>query len=165
MPDDNAPEIPMAGGKVSSSKAPRIDLIPTEPIYRLAKRFEVGVERKKEMAWNALTPNQEVLRDQEFILSRITHVITHALKLRDKIIDGAAIGTDGDDDDAGAIIWGGAFLCCASAAMRVPQLNCSACGGTGLIYANQSAEEINLLGKTLDSKCPACHGTGKSRAK
>jgi hypothetical protein len=114
MPDKtDSPEIVM--GKVSSSKIPGFHLIPTEALVRLALRFDVGVERKKELAWNALTANQDMLTNKEFILHRIGHVINHAQKLRDKIVAGTS---DLGDDDAGAIIWAGAFLCCATKALE-----------------------------------------------
>lgn len=101
----------MADAAVSSSKIPRIDLIPTEAIVRLAERFQLGVERKGDKAWNVTTDNQAAIMDREFILARIAHVIYHALKLRDKVISGEDPLKAGGDDDAGAIIWGGAFLC------------------------------------------------------
>jgi hypothetical protein len=143
-------EIDMAGGRVSSSEIPHFELIPTVALVRLAERFKLGLDRKGDKAWNALTQNQEVLTDRGFILSRIAHVIHHALKLRDKVLAGEALG----DDDAGAIIWGGAFLCCAEVAK--PPLNCSACGGSGHILRNDNQ---------FADICPACHGTGKQRAK
>ncbi len=153
MPDENAAEIPFAGGKVSSSKSPRFELIPTVALVRLADRFELGLERKADKAWNAMTPNQEVLQDRAFVLSRIAHVISHALKLRDKVIAGGVMG----DDDAAAILWGGAFLVCASAA-KVP-LNCSACGGTG-VFRQMDSKVYGAL-ETDGAACPACRGTGK----
>ncbi len=145
MPEANdSPEITMAGGQVSSSQIPGFHLIPTEALVRLAMRFDAGVERKREKAWNAITPNQEVLTNREFILHRIGHIVGHSSRLRDKIIMGNPM--DGDDD-AGALIWGGAFLCCATRALenarRKP--NCSACGGTGKFLNS-------------DRECPACRG-------
>lgn len=121
MPDKDAPEVVMGGGLASSSKAPLFELIPTESMIRLATRFEAGIERKKEKAWNALSSNQVVLLDQKFVMNRITHVIAHSLKLRDKLFAGAILIGDGEteaDDDAGAIMWGGSFLCCATRAIQ-----------------------------------------------
>ena len=104
----------MAGGLVTSSKIPGFHRVPTEALRRLAERFDLGVERKGEdKAWNALSKNQEVLTNREFVLERIGHVIYYALKLRDKVLAGDLSG----DDDAGAVIWGGAFLCCATKAL------------------------------------------------
>lgn len=109
MPDTNSTEIVMSGGALSTSQIPRIELIPTEAITRLATRFGLGEERKKDKAWNANSDNQAAIMDREFILARIGHVIYHALKLRDKVVRGEDPLLV--DDDAGAIIWGGAFLC------------------------------------------------------
>ena len=147
MADEKAPEVPMAGGAVTSSKIPRLDYIPTEASVRLAERFEKGVERKGiDKAWNALSKDQQVLTDIPFILERIGHVKYHADKLRDKILAGTPLS---GDDDAGAIAWGGAFLCCATKALA-DQKGCSACGGEGAIKGA--------------SACPACKGSGKQRS-
>lgn len=145
-------EIPMAGGVVSSSKQPRIDLLPTELFFRAAARFELGIERKADKAWNALSANQSCLTDKEFVLDRIGHGIGHLLKLRDKVLAGKPME---GDDDAGAVAWTAAFLCCATRALAeaVPAKNCSACGGDGLVHVSGSAP---------DAKCSACHGTGKA---
>ena len=108
----------MAGGVVTSSQIPGLHLIPTEALVRLAERFELGIQRKGwDKAWNGCSANQECLTDRDFILDRIGHTIYHALKLRDSIVNGNLDG----DDDAGAIIWGGAFLCCATKRLRESQ--------------------------------------------
>ncbi len=112
---DSAVEVPMAGGVVTSSKIPALHLIPTEALLRTAARFELGIERKgADKAWNACSENQSCLSDKQFVLDRIGHVILHALSLRDKVLRNAPL--DGDDD-AGAIAWSGAFLCCATKAL------------------------------------------------
>lgn len=112
---NDAIEIPMAGGIVSSSKIPALQLIPTEGMTRTAARFECGIERKGEdKAWNACSANQSCLTNKKFILERIGHVLLHALSLRDKIMRDAPM--DGDDD-AAAISWSGMFLCCATKAL------------------------------------------------
>ena len=112
--------IAFAGGKATSSKIPRFDLIPREALVRLADRFKAGIERHKEKAWNALSDNQECLQDVDMILARVGHVIDHATKLRDMLVQCGAVksGSLGStefigDDDAAAILWGGAFLVCA----------------------------------------------------
>jgi len=106
--------VKFSGGKGSSSAQPRFELVPTEALVRLVERFELGIERRPDgSAWNALSGNQEVLVDRDFILNRIGHLIGHALRLRDKVSTGKPLG----DDDAGAIIWAGAFLCCATKAL------------------------------------------------
>lgn len=109
-------EVDFVGGKVSSSKQPSFKLIPTVALVRLADICDLGIERKGEKSWNALSQNQEVLEDGEFILERISHVINHALQLRDKIIR-HEVGVG--DDDAGAIMWGGMFLCCATERLKI----------------------------------------------
>ena len=156
-------EIPMAGGKVSSTRAPAFQLIPTEALLRLIARFELGRERKKEKAWNARSENQEVLLDREFAIERIDHLMRHALTLRDKIQRGAPME---GDDDAAAISWSGAFLCCATKAMAEAtpdeQKNCSACGGSGRCSYPRVADGQSYAGMMI---CPACRGTGKGGPK
>lgn len=115
MPDKDAKEVDLAGGKVSSSEIYGFHLIPYEAMVRLAQRFDLGVVRKGDKAWNATTHNQEVLTSKDFILHRISHVIGHAMKLRDKIV--AGVDPLAGDDDASAVIWGGAFLCAATKAV------------------------------------------------
>jgi hypothetical protein len=109
-------QVHFAGGKASSSKAGApYHLVPTISSERIAQRFQLGIERRPDgTAWNACSANQEVLADKAFILDRITHVIEHALKLRDKVVSGNC--WEGDDD-AAAIGWASHFLCCATDAM------------------------------------------------
>ena len=90
----------------SSSKIPRYDLIPPEALRKLADRFELGVERHGERAWNARS-NQAPLLDKEFVIARASHAIGHAYKLIQKIHTGDF--TD-EDDDAAAIAWAGVCL-------------------------------------------------------
>lgn len=107
-----APEqIPMAAG-VTSTRVPLTHLIPTVAIMTLAERLEEGRRRKGDGAWNATTNNQECLDDMEFVLERISHVIRHACLLRDKIVAHDVAGMQADDD-AGAVLFGGALLSCA----------------------------------------------------
>ncbi|MEX0597133.1 MAG: hypothetical protein WD512_11590 [Candidatus Paceibacterota bacterium] len=91
---------------VKGSKIPHFELIPRIALIRLAKRFELGQERHKEGCWNALQNNQ-VLEDKEWAIARCAHIIDHATKMIEKI---AGLREDNTDDDAGAIMWGGAFL-------------------------------------------------------
>ena len=50
-------------GKVSSSKCPPFHLIPLVALEKLAERFQCGVDRKGDGAWNAISHNQECLTD------------------------------------------------------------------------------------------------------
>jgi hypothetical protein len=115
-------QIEMAGGLALSSKGPPIHLIPTVALERIAERFVLGIERKGDKAWNAVSTNQDCLRDKAFVLERISHVIHHACKLRDKLISGKNLV--GDDDDAGAVAWGGVFLLCAVDAIESGLVAC-----------------------------------------
>lgn len=110
-------QILMAGGKAASTKVPALHLIPTDALVNLAFRFELGIERKGDKAWNALSKNQEILLDREFLIERISHIIHHALKLRDKLLKNDIAGME-EDDDAGAVTWGGVFLLSAVEAIK-----------------------------------------------
>jgi len=115
MPSDS-PMQKFSDGKVSSTKVPEYRYIPTEALNRLALRFSAGVERRPDgTAWNACSENQECLTNVAFVLNRLEHAIGHCLSLRDKILRGEPMS--GPEDDAGAIIWSGAFLCCATRAL------------------------------------------------
>lgn len=105
-------QVLMAGGKAASTPIPPLHLIPTIALEKLAERFQLGIERKGDKSWNALSNNQECLEDVEFLIDRLGHIIHHALKLRDKLKD-QDIEKIKQDDDAGAIAWGGVFLICA----------------------------------------------------
>jgi hypothetical protein len=108
-------QLPMAGGLTLTSKGPLFHLIPTIALERLAARCELGVERKGDKAWNAVSNNQACLLDRELAIERCSHIIHHALKLRDKLVAGADTATD---DDAAAIMWGGMYLISATEAQR-----------------------------------------------
>ena len=108
-------QVSFAGGLVTSSKIPPLHLIPTIALESLANRFQKGIERKGDKSWNALSANQSILTDREFAIERTAHVIQHAMKLRDKLLNGEDL--PGDDDDAGAIMWAGAFFACVGAAL------------------------------------------------
>jgi hypothetical protein len=114
-PEQHPDQVLMAGGRAASSKIPHFHLIPTVALERLAERCELGERRKPGKAWNATSANQEVLLDREWLIERLSHVIYHAMKLRDKLVAGTPV--DGDDD-AGAIMWGGMFAICATDAMN-----------------------------------------------
>jgi len=163
MPAENDIEIPMAGGKVSSTVIAGYHLIPTEALRRYAERCDAGVARKGKQAWNAITADPAVTTDREFILHRIGHVIIHAMKLRDRLVNNLPLIGDGIDDDAGAMIWAAGFLCCATRALQdsmdAKALNCSACGGDGKVHSPCFGEF-----ECPEFECPACKGTGKQNS-
>lgn len=110
-------QVLMAGGKAASSKGPPLHLIPTEALVGLAERFELGVIRKGDNSWNAVSKNQAILTDKEFLIERCSHIIHHALKLRDQLVRGELPGEETIKDNAGAVAWGGAFMLCAAKAL------------------------------------------------
>lgn len=90
-----------------TSKTPRFDLIPRDALIRLADRYELGLKYGEDN-W------RKGMEDKAYVIERISHVVDHALKLREKLK--GRLPHDGDDD-AAAIMWGGAFLCEATAAL------------------------------------------------
>jgi len=113
-PSDHPVQIAMAGGKAASSVGPPFHLIPTSALTHLANRFQKGIERKGDKAWNALSNNQECLTDKEFVIERMSHIIHHALKLRDQIRFGVQPGDESLTENAAAMAWGGIFAICAA---------------------------------------------------
>lgn len=99
---------------VVSSKVPRIDYISFSSLERLAKRCEAGVERKGSKAINASTTNLAPYTDKDFIVERCVHAIKHAFTLIQKV---RGLAPDDGEDDAGAIMWAGSFLCDATDAL------------------------------------------------
>lgn len=94
----------------SSSVISRFELIPRAALTRLTRRFELGIERHKERAWNALQ-NPQAVKDREFVLARLGHTIDHAYKLIGELFCNMA--PDGDDH-AAAIMFGGVVACMAT---------------------------------------------------
>lgn len=107
----------MAGGKVSSTKVPPLHLIPTVALTTLADRFQAGKDRKGGGAWNALSKNQEILTDKEFLIERCDHIILHTLLVRDQLARGESPGEESLSHNAGAVLFGGALLSCAADAL------------------------------------------------
>lgn len=91
----------------SSSVKPHFELIPYEALVALANRFQLGLDKYGSGAWNALSPNQRQLDDDEWIESRLSHIIHHAYQI---IMKRRGLIPDDCDDDAAAIMWGGACL-------------------------------------------------------
>lgn len=84
----------------TSSHCPRYDYIPLSALNSLAERYELGVEKHGKDNWRRGIP------DVDYCLERLNHVIRHAITLQLKLQ--GKMSWDGDDD-AGAILWGGAF--------------------------------------------------------
>lgn len=121
LPSEHPEQIPMAGGKAASSKGPALHLIPTVALEKIAERFELGIARKGDKAWNALSKNQEVLDDVPFLIERCSHIIHHAMKLRDQLAWGVKPTDESMMANATAVGWGAIFLTCA--AERISQKN------------------------------------------
>lgn len=95
-------------GTAALTKIPRFELIPKEALISLALRFEKGIERHKEKAWNALSSNHQSALTEEWVLARLGHAIDHAYNALAKLHSGA----DDGEDDAGALMFAGAVLAC-----------------------------------------------------
>jgi hypothetical protein len=129
-------EVKFASGG-TGSKEPRLELIPYEALIRMAKRFELGIERRPDgSAWNALSENfHRCLTDKPFILARAAHTAQHAMKL--KAILAGEMEDDGDDH-AGAVLWGGAFLACATKlTQKEPVPTAWVCPKCGLFFKTE----------------------------
>lgn len=95
-------------GKVTSTKLARLELIPKSALIALADRFELGIERKGEGAWNAASQaNEEVLQDKAFVIERLSHCIHHCYDAIKKLV--LDCPNEGEED-AGAILFAGAVL-------------------------------------------------------
>ncbi len=107
------------GGKASSSKCPRLSLFPREALLRGVERFEKGIENHGDRAWNAQSANQEILTDLDFLGVRIDHAMNHLMILSEKVTAAKRTGKfEMGDDDAAAILFFGAFACCATKALQ-----------------------------------------------
>lgn len=94
---------------VTSTKIPRFELIPKSALESLALRFELGIERKGDGAWNALTRHKaEALKDSAFVIERLSHCISHCYDAIAKVMDDYDILER--EEDAGAILFAGSVL-------------------------------------------------------
>jgi hypothetical protein len=91
----------------SSTIQPRLSLIPHKGLVNAAVRFELGLVRHKERAWNNLSNNQDALKDKDWLIERCSHAIEHCYSLID-ILKGSKVGKI--EEDAGAIAWCGLVL-------------------------------------------------------
>lgn len=87
---------------VTSSSVPRYDLIPTGALNALAERFEIGLRNHSGENWRT------GLRDKGYIINRLNHIQEHLRAAIDKL---TGVRPDDGDNDAAAIMWGGAILC------------------------------------------------------
>lgn len=94
-------------GNATRSKKPRYALIPKSAIDALAGRLELGEEKHKDKSWNALSENRETALTKEWVRAGLEHIIGHAFIALQKL-NGVIL--DDGDDDAGAILFGGAVL-------------------------------------------------------
>jgi hypothetical protein len=91
----------------TSSKCPRLSLISLNFLERLARRCELGIERRPDgSSFNGLM-NRQAVHDKAFIMSRLDHIVKHAYTLMQKI---EGLIPDDGEDDAGAIGWAAMFL-------------------------------------------------------
>jgi hypothetical protein len=97
----NTEVVVVSKGGATSSKIPGIDQIPYSAIIALAKRYSLGEQKHGRDNW------KQGLDDKKYMIERLGHVINHAYK-QIAILQGD-IPDDGDDN-AGAIMWGGAML-------------------------------------------------------
>jgi len=90
-------------GGATSSHCPDFGQIPLESLIALAERFKLGEKKHGRGNW------QNGINDRAYVIERANHVIYHAYKLINKL---ESLDTRGlrEDDDAAAIMWGGAFL-------------------------------------------------------
>lgn len=95
-----------------STKQPRLSLIPHKGLVNAAKRFELGLERHGDKAWNSLTANLAPMSDREFLLERCSHAIEHLYCLIEIIKQKniSAVEVEKALGDAGAVAWCGLVL-------------------------------------------------------
>jgi hypothetical protein len=93
----------------TSTKQVRLSLIPHRGLLNAAKRFELGLERHGEQAWNNLSHNQDALIDEEWLIERCSHAIEHLYNLID-FLSHKHKDVDIAKGDAGAVAWCGLVL-------------------------------------------------------
>src|SRR5271166_95134 len=91
----NSEKIKFSSG-ATSTKQPRLSLIPHKGLVNAAVRFELGEERHKGSCYNAGS-NQQYLRDREWLIERCSHAAEHCFKLIDYL---RGFGTGEDLDEA-----------------------------------------------------------------
>lgn len=97
----------------TSSKVPRLDYIPRIAAEKLAERYALGAVKHGKYNY------KQGLTDKEYVLERCAHIIEHTMKYVEEL---EGLVPPSGDDNAAAIMWGGAFLCEADAAMDAQEL-------------------------------------------
>ena len=90
---------------VTSTKQPRLSLIPHAGLVNAAVRFELGIEKHGEKAWNSLSENQAALDDKDWLIERCSHAIEHCYSMIDSLKGGESA-----PEHAGAVAWCGLVL-------------------------------------------------------
>lgn len=104
-------KVTLAGGHATSTIGVKFGRIPRQALVSLANRLDVGVERHGVMSWNGQSENfNEVNASLDWALERLGHVIDHSYAAIEKLM--GLREWDGEDD-AGAILFGGAVLACS----------------------------------------------------
>jgi hypothetical protein len=88
----------------SSSYCSDYTQIPLEAMTALADRFALGAIKHGRGNWRGGLP------DKDYVRERLNHIIRHAMTLQAKL---EGLLPWDEDDDAGALIWGGCFAVCA----------------------------------------------------
>jgi hypothetical protein len=95
---------------LTSTKQPRLSLIPHAGLVNAAERFELGLEKHAETAYNKLSNNTAAaLEDRDWLIERVSHAIEHCYRMIDILIDPNKVISD-LKDDAGAVAWCGLVL-------------------------------------------------------
>ena len=98
----------------TSTKQPRLSLIPHKGLVNAAVRFELGLNIHGQGAYNALSPGDQ-LDDADWLIERCSHAIEHAYSMIDilKKIKGPKCINDYNEmlaQHAGAVAWCGLVL-------------------------------------------------------
>lgn len=92
----------------TSTKQIRLSLVPHGGLVNIARIFEKGIVTHEDKAYNALSKNQGVLEDRDFLIERASHAIEHAYRIIDNLK--AGINICHCADDAGAVGWFGVMM-------------------------------------------------------
>ncbi len=101
---------------VTSTKQPRLSLIPHAGLVNVAERFELGLQKHGEKAWNNLSKNQAALQDRAWLIERCSHAIEHCYRLIGFLRDNPefqeidSYKMELAKGDAGAVAWAGLVL-------------------------------------------------------